>query len=679
MIKNIKENNESVSINDKEIAVLKEHFPNCFKIDGSFDFELFKEKLKDKVDVVHEGYELKFLGKSYAKLLASLDTTTVITPNIEHNSLPENESSENIYISGDNLDGLKHLLKSYAKSVKCIYLDPPYNTGSDGFVYKDDFNFTIDELQDKLSIDEEQAKRIIELTKKGTASHSAWLLFMYSRLQLAKDLLKDEGVIFISIDDNEVANLKLLCDDIFGEENFIANLPTVMNLKGNNDEFGFSGTHEYTLVFSKSKKNAIINEFIIDDEEEVWEEDEIGLFKKGRSILATSDDKYRESRPYSFFPFLLKDDLLSLIEKDEFNLLYNSESKTFDDNYLDSLIVKYQSLGFEVILPINKENEKCRWTWGFDGKIKTKISELIVTKTKNGYSINTKQRPSLGEIITKKPKTIFYKPEYSSGNGTTQVKNLLSKKVFSNPKPIDLISDLLSLGGDVDSIFLDFFSGSATMAHSVQYLNSIDNGKRKFIAIQLPEILDENNLIQKNAIDFLNELGLPSTLDYIGFERIKRAAKNIKDETNSDIDYGFKHFILNEPNQETLDKCESFDKANLIGNNTILDDFGLETVLTTWLNYDGYGLTSKAEEIDLNGYKAYYFQKHLYLINIDFTQEAVMALFEKYDSTANFNPENIVLFGYSFNEWSVTEMLEKNLKILNDSEKNLKINIDVRY
>ena len=188
-----------------------------------------------------------------------------------------------------------------------------------------------------------------------------------------------------------------------------------------------------------------------------------------------------------------------------------------------------------------------------------------------------------------------------------------------------------------------------------------------------------NNLIQKNAIDFLNELGLPSTLDYIGFERIKRAAKNIKDETNSDIDYGFKHFILNEPNQETLDKCESFDKANLIGNNTILDDFGLETVLTTWLNYDGYGLTSKAEEIDLNGYKAYYFQKHLYLINTDFTQEAVMALFEKYDSTANFNPENIVLFGYSFNEWSVTEMLEKNLKILNDSEKNLKINIDVRY
>ena len=128
-----------------------------------------------------------------------------------------------------------------------------------------------------------------------------------------------------------------------------------------------------------------------------------------------------------------------------------------------------------------------------------------------------------------------------------------------------------------------------------------------------------------------------------------------------------------------MDKCETFDKANLIGDNSILDDFGVDTVLTTWLNYDGYGLTSNAEEIDLNGYKAYFFQKHLYLINADFTQEAVMSLFEKYDSITDFNPENIVLFGYSFNEWSVTEMLEKNLKILNDSEKNLKINIDVRY
>lgn len=146
MIKQTLESNEKININDKEIAVLKEHFPSCFKKDGSFDIEKFSNQLKDKVDVISEGYELNFLGKSYAKLLASIDTTTVIKPDLEHNEKEENKNSENVYISGDNLDALKHLLKFYSGMVKCIYLDPPYNTGSDGFVYNDKFNFTVDKL-----------------------------------------------------------------------------------------------------------------------------------------------------------------------------------------------------------------------------------------------------------------------------------------------------------------------------------------------------------------------------------------------------------------------------------------------------------------------------------------------------------------------------------------------------
>ncbi|MBP8851308.1 MAG: site-specific DNA-methyltransferase, partial [Breznakibacter sp.] len=221
MIKDIEKQNETVTINQKEIGVLKELFPSCFTKDGSLDFTKLKEQLNDKVDIINEGYELKFLGKSYAKLLASIDTTTLIKPNEAHNQKPENQNSENIYISGDNLDGLKHLLKSYSKQVKCIYIDPPYNTGSDGFVYNDNFNFGVGELQTKLSIDETQAQRILDLTKRNSASHSAWLLFMYARLKLARDLLTNDGVIFISIDDNEQANLKLLCDDVFGEENFV--------------------------------------------------------------------------------------------------------------------------------------------------------------------------------------------------------------------------------------------------------------------------------------------------------------------------------------------------------------------------------------------------------------------------------------------------------------------------
>lgn len=224
MIKDTWDKNENASANKKEITVLKEHFPACFKENGSFDLERFKEYLSVDINVVNEGYELKFLGKNYARLLVTLETETVIVPNEEHNQKEENKDSENIYITGDNLDGLKHLLKSYAGKVKCIYIDPPYNTGSDGFVYNDNFNFTIEELTEKLSIGEEQAQRILDLTKRGSASHSAWLMFMYPRLQLARDLLSDNGVIFISIDENEQANLKLLCDDIFGEENFATDM-----------------------------------------------------------------------------------------------------------------------------------------------------------------------------------------------------------------------------------------------------------------------------------------------------------------------------------------------------------------------------------------------------------------------------------------------------------------------
>ena len=202
MIKDIIDKNNSVTPGSNELEILREHFPACFKEDGSFDIVRFQEYLKDKVEVTDEGYELRFLGKNYARMLASLDTTTVIMPDEAHNSLPENKGSKNIYISGDNLDALKHLLKSYAGQVKCIYIDPPYNTGSDGFVYNDSFNFTAEELSTKLSISLDKAQRILDLTLRGSASHSAWLMFMLPRLLLARDILSKDGIIFISIDDN---------------------------------------------------------------------------------------------------------------------------------------------------------------------------------------------------------------------------------------------------------------------------------------------------------------------------------------------------------------------------------------------------------------------------------------------------------------------------------------------
>ena len=645
MIKNIEKSNENVAINDKEIAILREHFPTCFKSDGSFDIERFKETLKDKVDVVHEGYELKFLGKSYAKLLASLDTTTVITPNEEHNNQPENENSENIYISGDNLDGLKHLLKSYAKSVKCIYIDPPYNTGSDGFVYKDNFNFTTEELQDKLSVDENQANRILELTQKGSASHSAWLMFMYSRLQLAKDLLKDDGVIFISIDDNEQANLKLLCDDIFGEENFVAQF-SWQKKTGASDAVGIATITENILTYVKNKTEISTS------------------FTKNKDSF--DENRYDSSDEY-----------------------INERGKYYPDN-LDRGGLNYSdSMNFGITCPdgtiaypngrTEYLNDGWIWKWS-ENKVKWGIENGFIEfrkskNKKNGWAVCYKNYMFVDNENNEIERSAAHKNlllNLLNTKGTSDLKELFGQDIFKNSKPVDLIYLLLSyINFNKNDYFLDFFSGSATSAQSIFKLNSsIEDYKINFIHIQIKEECQPKTKAYISGYQ---------TIDEIGIERIKRAAKKIKEETNAAIDYGFKHFILNEPNPNTLDKCETFDKVNLIGDGSILEDFGVDTVLTTWLNYDGYGLTTKATELDLKGYKAYYHQKHLYLIHTDFTQEAVMDLFEKYDTIPHFNPENIVLFGYSFNEWSVTEMLEMNLKILNDTEKNLKINIEVRY
>ena len=251
MIKDILENNQDVKATTYKLAALREHFAGCFTSDGAFDMERFKEMLRDEVDLKSEGYSLNFLGKDYANLIASVDTTTVVVPDLEHNLKPENKDSENVYISGDNLDALKHLLKSYAGQVKCIYIDPPYNTGTDGFVYNDRFSFTSEQLQKRLSVDEEEAKRILDMTSRGSSTHSAWLMFMSPRLQLARQLLSKDGVIFISIDDNEQANLKLLCDYVFGEENFVGEI--IWNNATDNNPTNITTEHEYILCYTKYK------------------------------------------------------------------------------------------------------------------------------------------------------------------------------------------------------------------------------------------------------------------------------------------------------------------------------------------------------------------------------------------------------------------------------------------
>lgn len=632
MIRDILDLNEGLQSNDKKLVALKEHFPACFKNDGSFDIERFKSELSIKADVINEGYELKFLGKGYAKLLASTDTTTVIQPNEAHNFQPENANSENIYISGDNLDGLKHLLKSYQRKIKCIYIDPPYNTGSDGFVYQDNFNFTKENLQEKLSVSEIEADRIIDLTRRGSASHSAWLMFMYSRLLLARDLMSDNGVIFISIDDNEQSNLKLLCDDVFGEENFITSIMWKRKKEISNDAKNIAVQGEYILSYSRTT-NAV---------------------------------------------FKLED-----LSQDYIDKSYNEPSEEFPLSKwrpVPITVSKGLSGGgykYEIEGPSGKVHKKL-WAYPEDSYL-----ELVETKRvyfgKNGDAIP--QRVVYENESAGKPVSNYWDNLTTNKEGKKEILSLFGENVFSTPKPTTLVAKLISLVVDSNDIVLDFFSGSATTADSVMRLNADFNiGKHKFILVQLPEVLKPDNASQKLAYDFLKENNLPDTLDYIGIERIKRAAAKIKlEHPDKKLDLGFKHYKLTEPDQNTLDKLETFDKAALLVDNKIIDDFGKHSILATWLNADGYGLTVQANAIDLSGYTAYHFNKHLYLIDTNFNIESMKALLARYDTEGHFNPENLILFGYSFPNWSINEMIEKNLHILNDSEKNLKINYTVRY
>ena len=428
MIKDIMTTNETVAINEKQMQFLREHFPACFH-DGEFDLERFKEYLGDSLTVNNEGYELRFLGKNYARLLASIDTTTVVVPDEEHNAKSENANSQNVYISGDNLDGLKHLLKSYSKQVKCIYIDPPYNTGSDGFAYNDTFNFTMDDLVSKLSVSEEQATRILNLTKKGSASHSAWLMFMYPRLLLARDLLDTDGVIFISIDDNEYHNCKLLCDDIFGEENFIANICHKARSSVSNDKI-ISASHNYLLLYARK----------IEEIEKIRKM--IGL---DPDLTGFNMDDNDGKGPYKFVPVDGPGDEAKgnpyyefLGVKDYFRF----SLKTMQEMYDAGLIVKRgNSLQQKYYLSEAKESRKTDTTW-WD-------SDLLTS------------------------------------SATKYLNDLMEEKVFNNPKSLNLLKRILDLFFyQRKGIVLDFFAGSSTAAEAAMRYNLTHDNAVKYIMIQ---------------------------------------------------------------------------------------------------------------------------------------------------------------------------------------------------
>lgn len=672
MIKDIIGRNAEAAAGQKEIKVLREYFPQCFNANGEFDIEAFKAALPEGTTLTDETSGFNWLGKNYARMLTNMDTTTLIRPDEEHNAKPENRDSKNVYISGDNLDALQHLVKSYGGKVKVIYIDPPYNTGSDGFVYNDRFNFTADELAKRLDVSRERAERILSMTRRGSASHAAWLTFMLPRLSFARDLLTDDGVIFISIDENEESNLRLLCNEVFGEENLAGEI--VWKNSSKNDEDYISMQHEYILCYVKDKEH----------NKGSWIEAKIGTDE-----IFSAFDKFK-SKHGNNWKAIHEEALKWYKQFPPSNPIYDSKHY----NWMDENGVYFASdisgpnpgqYVYEVIHPIT--GKPCKMPasgWRFEEtEMKKRIDSNLIhfqedeTKIPNN---KTYLKDTLNQSLTS---IIFRDGRVASKKLTS----LMGLNCFSNPKDPDIISKLLSaVGISNKDIVVDFFSGSGTTAESVLSLSLLDKSVH-YILVQIQEDLDislkratgKGKTIIKNAIHLCDTLGVSHTVDQIGMERIKRAAKKIK-EANPLFagDLGFKHFVLEEPKENALLQMETFNPITTISSLTV-DDFGLEAVLRTWLVADGYGFTEDAEEVMLGRYKAYWKDNHLYMINPDkdFDANSIAALMDKYNGEP-FSPQNIVIFGYSFS-FTHCEELQKNLRTLKEGNKTLTVNIDVRY
>ncbi len=616
MLKDIIKANENIKPNSREIEKLKIDFPQFFDRDGEFLIDRFEEILKQSdIALSKEGYELKFLGKSYARYLSSTKTETFIAPHVEENAKEENKDSENLYIIGDNLDALKHLLGSYAGKIKCIYIDPPYNTGSDGFVYPDNFSFDAKKLADTIGIEEEDAERIINL--KGKSSHSAWLTFMYPRLILARELLSDDGVIFISIDDNEQANLKLVCDEVFGEENFEGHIHWRRRSNQPNDKtklIGLVGEH----ILTYSKKSAYLKS--------------VGVGKIALTgNFSNSDDDPRgdwASKPW----------------------------KTGSDQ---------TGTRYTIVTPTGVEYDE-EWM-GDEDTYNQLLKDNRIIFSKGGNGLPRKkyfkyEREEEGQCACN-----WFSPDIYGNNqeATDELDSIFNgKNIFSNPKPTKLIQTITNLGNIKNGdIILDFFSGSATTAHAVMQLNAEDGGNRKYILVQIPEQIKEDKPAYKAGY---------RTIDEIGRERIRRAAKKIKEETGVDIDYGFKTYSLEKLEDEILTNLDYFDDNPKLVSDDMVGVFdtdkakGKDAILSTYLVLDGYGLSVNSEEYKLNTYVANKVRNSIYIIEDGLGSEDVMELIKRIE-TLELDITRVVVYTPSL-DFHVLHELKKNLSNLRNNK-----------
>lgn len=551
----------SVDGTQLNLEVLYQIAPSCFtevkdektgELHHVVNFKTLRQLLGDNaVEDADEMYQFTWPGKQEARREAARPTTKTLRPVIEDSV--DWDHTQNLYIEGDNLEVLKLLQKSYMGKVKMIYIDPPYNTGND-FVYDDDFALSQDDYDLFAGDVDELGNRYRKNTETNGRFHSDWCSMMYSRLIVARSLLTEDGVIFISIDDNEVENLKKICSEIMGEHNFISQIIWKKRSTPPNDKV-IGAAHEYILCFSKDILSIRLNlkERTVEQLQRYqnpdnhpkgpWTPGDLGANVKGGRYVASL-----------YFPIINPNTGESHYPPQNGNWRFNQQT-------------------------IKKLLENNEIYFGIDGKGRPKLKRFL-SEVKNGITYT-----SLWDFLP------------FNTQGSKEMTNLLGNiSIFDNPKPVDLIKELIKLGSKPQNIVLDFFSGSSTTAHAVMQLNSEDGGNRKYIMVQLPEETPEDSEARKAGYN---------TIPEIAKERIRRAGKKIKEEsplTTQDLDTGFRVFRLADSNFEEVKKAPvdyNQSQLDLFLNNIKSDRTDLDLLFGAMLNWGvQLSLPMASEEVD---------------------------------------------------------------------------------
>ena len=570
---------ESMNITEENLKAMQQLFPEAFE-EGKIDFDVLRQLLGDFVDDEQERYSFKWNGKGKALRLSQTPSMGTLRPCKEESK--DWDNTENLYIEGDNMEVLKLLQKSYYGKVKMIYIDPPYNTGGD-FVYKDNFHDNIQNYKEITGQVDGEGNKIDTNTESNGRFHTDWLNMMYPRLRLARNLLSDDGVIFISIDDNEQDNLKKICDDVFGESNRIATISWKRKKEISNDSKNVAIQGEYLLVIGKS-------DFTILDLEPISKE--------------YIDKSYREPTPE--FPIGKWRPVPLTVSKGLSGGGYTYEVTT-PSGAKHTRLWAYPKISYQKLVD--------------DGKV-------YFGKDGNGIP----QRVMYASESKGQPVSNYWDNTATNKEGKKAIIDLLGDNYFDTPKPIQLVKRMMQLATQTNSIILDFFSGSATTAHAVMQLNAEDGGNRKFIMVQLPEPTDEKSKAYKAGYKNICE---------IGKERIRRAGEKIKAEAGekaADLDIGFKVFKLDSSNlQKWNPQPDDLVMTLQQATDNFLPDRTEQDVLYEIMLKMGLDLTCQIEEEQAAGETVYIIGGGALMIclgrNITTAvAEAVVKLHEEYES-----------------------------------------------